>query len=59
MAKEESLCIDGNSFLVLHSHHVFNGKPPDEVETFLIAKNTTHTNQEKSALLIFNFAVII
>ena len=43
--KGESLCKDVNSFLVLHSHHVCNGKPPDEAETFLMAKNTTHTGR--------------
>ena len=44
--KEESLCTDGNSFLGLHSHYVYNGKPPDKAVTFLMAKNTAHTNQE-------------
>ena len=52
--KEESLCTDGNSFLGLHSHYVYNGKPPDKAVTFLMAKNTTHTNQENSAILGFN-----
>ena len=52
--KEESLCTDGNSFLGLHSHYVYNGKPPDKAVTFLMAKNTAHTNQENSALLSFN-----
>ena len=52
--KEESLCTDGNSFLGLHSHYVYNGKPPDKAVTFLVAKNTAHTNQENSALLSFN-----
>ena len=50
---EESLCTDGNSFPGLHSHHVCNGKPPDEV--FLMPKKTTHTNRENSAPLSFNF----
>ena len=53
--KEESSCTDGNSFLGLHGHHVCNGKPPDEAITFFMAKKTTHTNQENSALLTFNF----
>ena len=52
--KEESLCTDGNSFLGLHSHYVYNGKPPDKAVTFLTAKNTAHTNQENSAILGFN-----
>ena len=52
--KEESLCTDGNSFLGLHSHYVYNGKPPDKAVTFLMAKNTTHTNQENSAILGFD-----
>ena len=52
--KEESLCTDGNSFLGLHSHYVYNGKPPDKAVTFIMAKNTAHTNQENSALLSFN-----
>ena len=52
--KEESLCTDGNSFLGLHSHYVYNGKPLDKAVTFLMAKNTAHTNQENSALLSFN-----
>ena len=52
--KEESLCTDGNSFLGLHSHYVYNGKPPDKAVTFLMAKNTAHTNQENSAILGFN-----
>ena len=52
--KEESLCTDGNSFLGLHSHYVYNGKPPDKAVTFLMAKNTTNTNQENSAILSFN-----
>ena len=56
--KGESLCTDGNPFLVLHSHPVCNGKPPDEAGTFLMAKNTTHTGQENSALLLFDFDVI-
>ena len=59
MAKEECLCTDGNSSLVLHSNHVCNGKPPDEAETFLLAKNTTHTNQENSVLITFDFDVIL
>ena len=54
----KSLCTDGNSFLGLHGDHVRNGKPPDEAVTFLMAKNTTHTSQENSALLIFSFDVI-
>ena len=53
--KGESLCTDGNSFPGLHSHHVCSGKPPDKVVAFLMAKKTTHTNQENSALLSFNF----
>ena len=44
--KEETLGTDGNSFLGLHSHHVCNGEPPDKAVTFLMAKNTTHFNQE-------------
>ena len=53
--KGESLCTDGNSFPGLHSHHVCSGKPPDKVVAFLMAKKTTHTNQENSALLSFSF----
>ena len=53
--KGESLCTDGNSFPGLHSHHVCNGKPPDKAVAFLMTKKTTHTNQENSALLSFNF----
>ena len=53
--KGESLCTDGNSFPGLHSHHVCSGKPPDKTVAFLMAKKTTHTNQENSALLSFNF----
>ena len=52
--KEESLCTDGNSFLGLHSHYVYKGKPPDKAVTFLMAKNTAHTNQENSAIISFN-----
>ena len=48
----------GNSFLGLHSLHVYNGKPSDKAVTFLTAKNTAHTNQENSAPLSFNFDVI-
>ena len=55
--KEGSLGTDGNSFLGLFSHHFCNGAPPDKAVTFLMAKNTTHTNQENSALLSFNFDV--
>ena len=55
--KEESLCTDGNSFLGLHSHHVCNGKPLDKAVTFLIAKKTSHTNQENITLLNFNVDV--
>ena len=55
--KEESLGTDGNSFLGLHGHHVCSGEPPDKAVTFLMAKNTTHTNQENSALLSFNVDV--
>ena len=55
--KEKTLGTDGNSFLGLHSHHVCNGKPPNKAVTFLMAKNTTHTNQENSAILSFNFDV--
>ena len=54
--KEESLGTDGDSFLGLHSHHVCSGEPP--AVTFLMAKNTTHTCQEYSASLSFNFDVI-
>ena len=57
-AKEKSLVTDGNSFLGLHSHYVYSGKPSDKAVTFLVAKNTTHTNQENSAPLSFNFDVI-
>ena len=53
--KKESLCTDSNSFPGLHSHHVCNGKPPEEA--FLMPKKTTHTNRENSALLSFNFDV--
>ena len=53
--KGESLCTDGNSFPGLHSHHVCSGKPPDKAVAFLMAKKTTHTNQENSALPSFNF----
>ena len=42
--KEESLCTDGNSFLVLHNHYVYNGKPPDKAGTFLMANKANHTN---------------
>ena len=42
---------NGNSFLGLHSHPVYSGKPSDKAVTFLVAKNTTHTNQENSAPL--------
>ena len=45
-------------FLGLHGHHVYSGKPSDKAVTFLMAKNTTHTNQENSAPLSFNFDVI-
>ena len=55
--KEESLVTDGNSFLGLFSHLVCNGAPSDKAVPFLVAKNTTHTNQENSALLSFNFDV--
>ena len=55
--KEETLGTDGNSFLGLHSHHVCNEKPPNKAVTFLMAKNSTHTNQENSAPLSFNFDV--
>ena len=34
------------------------GEPPNKAVTFLTAKNTTHTNQENSAPLSFNFDVI-
>ena len=56
--KEESLGTDGNSFPGLLSHHVCDGKPPDKAATFLMAKSTTHTNQEKNAPLSFNVDVI-
>ena len=52
--KEENLYTDGNSFLGLHSHPDCDGKPPDKAVTSLMAKKTTHTNQENSALLSFN-----
>ena len=55
--KEESLCTDDNSFLDLQNYHVCNGKPPDEAGMFLMAKKTTHTDQENSALFNFNFDV--
>ena len=45
------------SFQGLHDHHVCNGKPPDKAVTLSMAENTTHTIQEKSALLSFNFDV--
>ena len=45
------------SFQGLHDHHVCDEKPPDKAVTSSMAKNTTHTNQEKSALLSFNFDV--
>ena len=45
------------SFRGLHDHHVCDEKPPDKAVTSSMAKNTTHTNQEKSALLSFNFDV--
>ena len=48
---------NGNSFLGLHSYPVYSGKPSDKAVTFLVAKNTTHTNQENSAPLSFNFDV--
>ena len=35
-----------------------SGKPSDKAVTFLMAKNTTHTNEENSAPLSFNFDVI-
>ena len=49
----------GREFLGLFSHHVCTGAPSDKAVTFLVAKNTTHTNQENSALLSFNFDVKI
>ena len=55
--KEDSSCTDGNFFPGLHTRHVCNGKPPDKTEAFLMAKKTTHTNQENRALLRFNFYV--
>ena len=55
--KEDSLCTDGNLFPGLHTRHVCNGKPPHKAEAFLMAKKTTHTNQENRALLRFNFNV--
>ena len=54
---EESLGTDGNSFLGFHSHHVCIGKPPNKTGTFLMAKKTTNTNQDYSALLSFNVDV--
>ena len=47
--KVENLSTDSNSFLGLHNHHVCNGKPPDKAVTFLMAKKTTHANQENSS----------
>ena len=55
--EEKSLWTDCNYFLGLHSHHVCYRKPPDKVVTFLMAKKTTHINQENSALLSFNVDV--
>ena len=55
--KVESLVTDGNSFLGFHSHHVCIGKPPNKTGTFLMAKKTTNTNQDYSALLSFNVDV--
>ena len=48
---------DGNSFLGLYSHHICNGKPPDKATWHLMAMETTHTNQENSALLSFSVDV--
>ena len=55
--KEESLFTDGNSFLGFHNHYDYGGKPPDKAVTSFMAKKTTHTNQENSALLSFSFNV--
>ena len=52
---QESLVTDGNSFLGLFSHHVCNGAPSDKAVPFLVAKNTTHTNQEKWCTSQFQF----
>ena len=52
--EEESLWTGRYYYLGLHSHHVCNGKPPDKVVTFLMAKKTTHPNRENSAILSFN-----
>ena len=52
--KGESLCANGNSFLGLHNHHVCDGKPSDKAVTILMAKKTSHTNQE-----ILHFSVSI
>ena len=38
--KEESLYTDGNSFLVLHNHYVYNGNKG----TFLMANKTNRAN---------------
>ena len=55
--KVENLSTDSNSFLGLHNHHVCNRKPPDKAVTFLMAKKTTHANQENSTPLSFNVDV--
>ena len=47
--KEESLWTDGNSLPGLHSHHVCNGEPPNEAVNSLMAKNTSHSNQENNS----------
>ena len=47
--KEESLWTDGYSLLGLHSHHVCNGEPPNEAVNSLMAKNTSHSNQENNS----------
>ena len=39
------------------SHHVCSGKPPNKTGTFLMAKKTTNTNQDYSALFSFNVDV--
>ena len=36
---------------------MWNGKPPDKVVAFLMAKKTTHTTQENRAVPSFNFDV--
>ena len=56
-AKEESLGTATLSWVCIAILFIVE-KPSDKAVTFLMAKNTTHTNQENSAPLSFNFDVI-